>query len=306
MRAAVIEELGATPVVREFDEPVAGEGQAVVPVLAGGLNPADLAMASGAFGPLPTPVVAGLEGIATLDGRRVYFPGAIRPFGSFAERTLIDPAVTFPVPDGLDAGVAVGLGIAGLAAWLPLAHHVRLTGGERVLVLGATGVAGRIAVQGAKLLGAGHVVAAGRRVEALTPLLAVGADAIAVLGDDAGSALGAQAGEGFDVVVDFVFGAPFLAALGHSRRGARLVVVGAGAGPVRELGFGPLQGKTVIGHSNGSVPLEVRRRAYETMTEHVLAGRIAFEVERFPLERIAEAWRLQAQGSPHRKLVIVP
>jgi NADPH2:quinone reductase len=306
MRAAVIEELGATPVVREFDEPVAGQGQAVVDVLAAGLNPADLAIASGAFGRLRTPAVAGLEGIASLDGRRIYFPSAIAPFGSFAERTLIDPAATFPVPDGLDDGFAVGLGIAGLAAWLPLAHHARVSGGERVLILGATGVAGRIAVQGAKLLGAAHVVAAGRHAEALTPLLGRGADAIAVLGDDPGAALGVQAGEGFDVVVDFVFGEPFLAALGHSRRGARLVVVGSGAGPVRELGFGALQGKTVIGHSNGNVPFEVRTRAYTAMAEHVLGGRLGFEVERYPLERIAEAWRLQAQGSPHRKLVIVP
>jgi len=308
MRAAVIEENGGTPVVREFDEPAAGDGRAVATVLAASLNPADILTARGLFGPPPqVPYVAGLEGVGTLeDGRRVYFGRVANPFGSLAERALIDPAATLAVPDGLDPADAVALGIAGLAGWLPVAHHAQLKGGERVLVLGATGAAGRIAVQAARRLGAGVVVAAGRERDELAWLLEHGADAVAVLAEDAGAALAVDKGDGYDVVIDYVFGDAFLAALGHSARGARLIVVGSGAGPVHELTFGALQGRTVIGHGNQLLPLATRQVQYDALAAEVLAGRIVVELERLPLDRAPEAWERQAAGTPRRKLVIVP
>lgn len=304
MRAAVVTELGATPVAGEFEEPVAGSGQAAVEVVLGGLNPVDL-MLAGPGGSLRAPAVAGAEGIARLDGRHVYFSSAVKPHGSFAERTLIDPDAVFEVPDGLDPALAVALGIAGLAAWLPLSHHAQVTGGERVLILGASGIAGQIAVQAAKLLGAGHVVAAGRHEQTLAPLRDRAADAIAVLGDDAEGPIAAEAGDGFDVVVDYVFGEPFRAGLAHCASGGTVVIVGAGAGGESTLGFRDLQGKTIVGHGNPSVAFDVRASAFATMAEHVEAGRLGVEVERYPLERVGEAWEAQA-SSPHRKLVVVP
>jgi len=302
MRAAVFTEPGSPPRPGDFDEPVAGDGKEVAEVILGGLNPVDLKTAASR----KVPSVAGMEGIANLGGRRVYFGSAIRPHGSFAPRTLLDPDTVFDVPEGLEDGPAVALGIAGLAAWLPLTHQAGLSGGERTLILGATGLAGQIAVQAAKLLGAGHVVAAGRDEAALEALLDRGADAVAVLdGDDPSGPLGAAAGEGYDVIVDYVFGAPFEAALAHGARGATAVVVGAGASSEAAVAFGALQGKTIVGHGNQTVPLGVRAEAYAAMAEHVLAGRLAFAVERYPLERVEEAWEAQA-ASPHRKLVVVP
>ena len=118
----------------------------------------------------------GREGIGTVDGRRVYFT-ATNPFGSMAQRALAEEDNLFDVPDGLDDGVAVALGIAGLAAWLPLAWRAKVQEGEAVLVMGATGVLGSIAVQAAKLLGAGRVVAAGRDAEGLERAARLGADA---------------------------------------------------------------------------------------------------------------------------------
>ncbi|HEV2820270.1 MAG TPA: zinc-binding dehydrogenase [Solirubrobacteraceae bacterium] len=148
--------------------------------------------------------------------------------------------------------------------------------------------------------------AAGRDGAALEPLLERGADAIVALGEaDPSGSPAAEAGEGFDVIVDYVFGAPFGAALAQGARGAMAVVVGAGAGSEAAVAFGALQGKTIVGHANQTVPLAVRAEAYATMAEHVLAGRLTFAVERYPLERVGEAWEAQA-ASPHRKLVVVP
>src|SRR5439155_13163390 len=184
VRAAVLEEYG-TPGAGDFQEPVAGKGQAVVEVRAAGLNPVDVAISAGRFyaGKPPLPCVAGREGVGILDGRRLYFDAPVLPFGSMAERSLIDPASTYPVPDELDDGVAVALGIAGLAAWLALTWRAALQAGEHVLVLGASGVVGQIAVQGARILGAGRVVAAARSAQELQRSLALGADCTVRLGE---------------------------------------------------------------------------------------------------------------------------
>src|SRR5271163_645609 len=184
MKAAVLHEYGV-PRAEDFEDPSAGPGQALVEVLAAGLNPVDVAICAGRFyaGRPPLPSVAGREGVGMLDGARVYFDAPIVPFGSMAERALVDPDSTYPVPDGLDDGVAVALGISGLAAWLALTWRAKLQPGEHVLVLGASGVLGQIAVQAAKLLGAARVVAAARSAEGLERCLALGADAAIRLGE---------------------------------------------------------------------------------------------------------------------------
>ena len=306
MRAAVLHEVGTVPVFGDFKEPQSGDGRQVLEVLLAGLNPVDLYIASGQYGAVEVPCVVGLEGIARVPDRgRVYFNRVAAPFGSMAQFAPIAVDEAFAVPEGLDAGLGVSLGIAGLAAWLPLTWHAKLRDGETVLVLGATGVVGQIAVQAAKVLGAGRVVAAGRHRPTLEALRERGADEIVVLGDDDRTALREAAGEGYDVVVDAVFGAPLQAALGATKPGARVVTVGAAAGQTAEIASGDLHGRMLIGHGNQAVPLDVRRQAYEDLAGHAAAGRITVEVDRLPLSRIDEAWERQASG-PHRKIAIVP
>jgi len=310
MRAAVLHEYGV-PSPDEFEEPAAGPDQAVVEVLAAGLNPVDVAICAGRFyaGKPPLPSVAGREGVGTLDGERVYFDAPIAPFGSMAERALVDPGSTYPVPDGLDEGVAVALGISGLAAWLALTWRAGLQPGEHVLVLGASGVLGQIAVQAAKLLGAARVVAAARSAEGLERCLALGADAAVRLGepDDLTAAFTAAADGRIDVVVDPLFGEPLVAAVNAASFGARLVQIGGGAGAEATIPSAPIRGKMLVlmGHTNFAAPPEVKREAYGKLAEAAARGEIVVDADRIPLEQVGEAWERLTAGS-HRKLVLVP
>ena len=310
MRAAVLTEYGV-PHAGDFDEPVPSDGQAVVEVSAAGLNPVDVTISAGRFyaGKPPLPSVCGREGVGTLEGRRVYFDTPVAPFGSMAERSLIDPVSTYPVPDEVDDGVAVALGIAGLAAWLSLTWRAALKPGEHLLVLGASGVVGQLAVQAGRILGAGRVVAAARSASALERCLALGADRAVRLGEaeDLAAALSEAADGRVDVILDPLFGEPFVAAIQAASFGARLVQMGASAGQQATVPSAPIRGKvlTIMGHTNFAAPAEVKRAAYERMAAAAAAGELDVETERIALERVQDAWARLEQGS-HRKILVIP
>ena len=180
MQAAVMKD-DQRPVYGRFAEPQAIDGAVVVEVLAAALTGLDKVVARRVhYVKMPDgPFVLGREGVARRsDGRRIYFNlnAPVAPFGSMAERTLIDPRFAFAVPDGVADDTAAALGNAGLAAWLGLSWRGRMRPGETVLILGATGVSGLIAVTAAKRLGAGRVIAAGRNREALQRAKRLGAD----------------------------------------------------------------------------------------------------------------------------------
>jgi NADPH:quinone reductase-like Zn-dependent oxidoreductase len=310
MKAAVLRELGV-PEFGEFPEPHAQDGQAVVEVLAAGLNPVDVSISAGRFyaGIPPLPSVTGREGVGVLDGKRVYFDTPVPPFGSMAQRALIDPAATYELPDGLDDGVAIALGIAGLAAWLSLDWRAQLKPGEHVLVLGASGVLGQIAVQAAKHLGAARVIAAARSAAGLERASARGADAVVRLDDasDLAAELSA-AGEGrIDVVIDPLFGEPLAAAVQAASFAARIVTLGSSAGQTVTLPSAAIRGKMlqIMGHTNFAAPPEVRRDAYVRMARLASEGELAVDAERIPLADVRAAWDKLAAGV-HHKIVLVP
>jgi len=311
MRAAILREYDATPELGEFDAPTAGGGSVAADVLAAGLNPVDLRKAAGAFALTPKPPlpsVAGWEGVARLDdGRRVYFDTPVPPHGALAERTLLDPGELFDVPDGVDDGVAVALGIAGLAGWLALEWSAKLRAGETVLVLGASGTVGQVAVQAARLLGAGRIVAAGRSREGLERAEALGADAVVALGDDLEDELREASGGGIDVVVDPLWGEPAVAALKVANRFARHVALGQSAGPQATISSLDVRTKSlsIVGHTNYAVPLEDRRAAYERMAALAAGGELSVDYERVALDDVAAAWERLRSG-PGAKLVVFP
>lgn len=288
MRAAQIAELGQPPVVVELEEP---DG-AVLEVEAVALNPLDLALGAGRFygGHPPLPYVPGCEAVGRVDGRRVYAFGDGRGFardGFTAERVTVPQEGLVEVPDGVEAPVAAAAGIAGTAAWVPVAWVAEVTAEDRVLVLGATGVVGQVAVQAAKLLGAERVVGAARRPEAVRHAdAAVALDSLADAFPDGGPT----------VVIDPLWGEPAAAAVAVAAPRARIVNLGQSAGPETTLGSAAVRGKQlrILGHSNFGLTAEELARAYRELIAHVAAGAVSIELETFPLDRVAEAWAHQA------------
>jgi NADPH2:quinone reductase len=312
MRAALIRDVGAMPEVGEAPEP-SGD---VIDVLAAPINPIDLAVSRGilATGHPELPYVPGCEAVGrTADGRVVWiFGGSLgrTSNGAIAERAAVGDAHAIEVPEGADPALASALGIAGLAGWLPFAWRAPLSGGENVLVLGATGSVGLVAVQAAKLLGAARVVAAGRSAAGLEQAAAYGADATIRLDqtpDLVAAFKDAFGGEGPSYVFDPLWGEPAAAAIQAAAPRATLVNLGQSAGATAELASAAVRFKnlSILGHTNFALPRDELAEHYRRLVEHAIAGEIRLDVERVPLDAVADAWRRQAEG-PGTKLVVVP
>jgi NADPH:quinone reductase-like Zn-dependent oxidoreductase len=310
LRAAVLHEHGATPRVGAFDDPPEQSGCALVEVAAAGLHHLDLHKASGGFytGPPPLPSVVGTDGVGRLqDGTRVYFDESVPPYGSMAERTLVPRDALLPVADGVADEVAAALGNTGLGAWLAVEWRSGLKPGETVLVLGATGAVGSIAVQAARLLGAGRVVAADRPDERLHRL---GADAVVELDGSDGltERIKAAAQGEVDVTIDMLWGPPALAAMGAAARFARHVEVGNMAAPEIALAAPLIRSASLDlrGFSVAHPPVELKRDAYLRLTQHAAAGDIVVDIDARPLDDVGDAWERQRRAAGGPKTVLVP
>jgi NADPH2:quinone reductase len=314
MRAAVIERYGEPPVLRDVPEPKA-DGSSLVEVSAAPMNPVDISIAGGKFyaGSPPTPYVPGGEGIGRLQqngkaGARVYFRAAL-PNGAMAERAVVSRNQTVPLPDSVPDGVAAALGTPGMAAYLGLTRRAELKAGETILILGASGVLGMIAVQVARLLGAGRVIAAARDERSLARAKDLGADATVDLkqADGLTDRIKEATHGQLNVVIDPVWGAPGVAAMEALSPFGRFVQLGASAGQEAIVKSGVVRGRylSVLGYNSFVVPWEEQAAAYRTLVDYVIAGQLKVDFEVLPLEAVAEAWKQQA-SSPHRKLVLSP
>lgn len=302
MKAAVISERGVAPVVQEFQEPVPQDGAVLIEMDTAGLGGWDV-LGAYRMG-VQYPCVIRGEGVGrTPDGRRVYFgERSVMPFGAWAERTLVPEAEVWNVPDWVDDKTAITMGIAATGALVPL-EHANIRKGEQVLVLGATGTLGQVALQLARYLGAGRVVAAARSAESLQRLKARGiADEVVVLGgeDDVG-ALKAAAGEGFDVVLDLVCGQPMLNALKATRWGARILTIGTGAGRQVNLDIADLLFRSLSCIGTGQRPPSERREIWDRLLRISRDENIQVDYLNYTLDQAAEAWASQVAG-PHAKI----
>jgi NADPH:quinone reductase-like Zn-dependent oxidoreductase len=317
MKAAVLHELGKAPRFEEFAEPTAGKDEAVVRVRAASLKSVDKQLASGSHyaSPRELPVVCGTDGVGEIeDGTRVFFGGPRRPFGAMAERTVAPRAFCFPVPAGVDDYTAAALPNPGVSAWLSLTHRAKLAAGETVLILGATGVTGQLAVQIAKLLGAKRVIGAGRNEHVLGRLRELGADATIQIDQSADALKSAFAGEaGYDVVLDYLWGRPtevLLAAITKPEFAVmtwetRLVQVGESAGAAISLPAAVLRSTALTILGTAGIPSrEVLVDAMEQVMSRAGRGELRIETERVALADIETVW--ERAGESGRRVVVVP
>jgi NADPH2:quinone reductase len=309
MKAAVIHTLGTGPVVGEYPDPPA-DGR-VAGVAAAALNPIDVVFAGqNPFRPAEPPFVAGYEGVAIIgDGSHRYFMAPEIPYGSLAELVPLAGAFTAAVPAGLDPVTAAAVGWSGTAAWLALTGTGQLKAGDSVLVLGAAGQVGGIAVQAAHLLGASRVVAVVMDDAERQGALDRGADA-AVSSAEVGTLterLREAAPDGVDLILDPVWGPVIGPAIEIARRGVRVVHLGNSGGAFATLSAPALRMNAVnlVTHNNFAFTPDERTAAYERLAAHAAAGEISIDVERVALADTASAWKRLTAGSG-RKLVITP
>jgi NADPH:quinone reductase len=319
VRAALVSELGRPPEIGEAPDPVRGEGDALIRVEAVPLNPLEINVGAGRFygGHPSLPYVPGsevvgrvVEGESLTPDTLVWAYGAgmgVSRDGGLAELVAVSEEVLVPLPDDVDPVLAGALGVAGIAGWLPVAYREPVRKGDIVLVLGATGTVGLVAMQGARLLGADRVVAAGRRPEALERAKQLGADDVVSLeSEDLVAALKeACGGDGPSLVVDPLWGEPAVAAATAAAHGARLVNIGQSAGPAAPLLSADVRGKqlNIFGYSNLATPREVLNREYLRLLEHARAGEIQVEIRTLSFDRGAEAWEEQARGAGAKVVV---
>lgn len=331
MRAAVIHTPGRSPETREHPDPQPADGQSLVAVTAAAITPLDLLCASGTsyFGVPATPYVPGVAGVGVVSdsgafppGTRVWFAtsaGMAPGDGSLAERCAVADGDLVALPDDAEAAVVAALGLSAVAAWCVLTRRARLAPGESVLVLGAGGVVGQVAIQAARLLGAGRVVAAARSTAHLERALTIGADAAVALPanrsdgdgrvlDELAAALEAACEGPVDVVVDPLCGLPATAAARVLGGHGRLVNLGGTAGPTATWDSAGLRSRSaaILGYTNNDLTREQRRDALLAVVAHASRGDIVVEHERVPLAEASAGWDRQVSGTAAGRVVLVP
>lgn len=325
MKAAVLDRLGGVPQYRDVPDPEAPDGGEVARVRAAAIKNIERMLVAGSHygsGQLQLPAQVGMDAVVQLaDGRRVY-TGATPPAGAMAEYLPVPASQFIEVPTGVDDAVAAALPNAAISAWFALEYAGQIQPGQSVLVLGATGVTGGLAVQLAKYrFGASRVIAVGRDEDRLQSLTHQGADQVIRIGDDLadlGAAVrAAHAERPFDLVLDYIWGPPaeqVLGALGNNDLAAdfhrtRYVQIGEGAGATVALPAAVLRsaGVELVGQGAGSVPKEAFGRI---MTEILPAlfglladGVISVATCTRPLEDVAAAWTASA-GSGVRTVLV--
>ena len=303
MYAAIIKEHGAPPILGDFPDPNTVDGTIAIEVETAGLGGWDV-LGAYRLG-VQYPCVIRGEGVGrTANGKRVYFgEHSTPPFGAWAERTIVTAAEVWEVPDDVDDKTAIAMAIAGTGAYVPL-MAAKILPGDTVLVIGATGTVGQLALQYARIMGAGRVVAASRNLRALNMLLEHRlADAVVcVEGSDDIAAFKEQSGKGYDVILDLVCGEPIRSAIKATSIGARVVIAGVGAGAEISFHARDLVFRTVGVVGSGQREPSDREAIWRKLLKLAYEQSLFVEYIEMPFERAAEAWELQKSG-PHAKII---
>lgn len=309
MKAAIVSSYSEPPRYADSDDPVPGPGEVLIHVTAAGLHPIVKAMASGKhYGSTGKfPFIAGLDGVGRLDdGTRVFF-GA---FGTFAERAVTARDRCFAIPDALDDVTVAAMMNPGMGSWGAIVERARLRAEENVLILGATGAAGQLAVQITRRLGAGRIVVAGRDQQTLGKLQTMGADAAIALTEDREALVRAFreeiSGHRIDVILDYLWGAPAESVLtaieqkglDHAAGRIRYVQIGNSAGPTLTLQASVLRssGLEMLGSGFGSVSLEKIFEGMKALLQEAARKPFQIEAQPAPLRDIERLWNAKEEA----------
>jgi NADPH2:quinone reductase len=323
VRAAVIERHGTAPALRERAVPTGDDGHAVVTTAAAPITPLDILCATGTsyFGPPALPYVPGVQGVGVVEhargcpsGTRVWFPttAGMQPGdGSMAQQVLVPESELVPLTHHVEDTTVAALGLSAIAAWMALTWKAALQPDEKVLVLGGGSVVGQVAIQAARLSGAGRVVAASRSPRAQERAGTCGADAVVALRDDdepddlAARLADACDGE-VDVVIDPLCGIPATAALRLVAAGGRFVNLGSSAGDTATFTSATVRSRSarLLGYTNNEVDTQQKGEALHAVLAHAAAGRLTVDHEVVRLDDLPNAWQRQAQGRAERRIVV--
>jgi NADPH:quinone reductase-like Zn-dependent oxidoreductase len=304
MKAAIVLGAGQPPVYGDFAEPVPSGGDRRITVSAAAISQVVKSRASGSHYSSSGhfPFVVGIDGVGRLDdGRRVYFVLPKAPHGSMAERTIVASAQCVALPDDLDDATAAAIANPGMSSWAAYTERAKLKAGETVLVNGATGTAGRLAVQIAKHLGAKKIIATARNADALKSVAALGADVTIPLVEDDAALEGRfkeQFADGVDVVIDYLWG----------KSAERLLIAGAKAGaeavPIRFVQVGSMSGSDItlpsavlrssaialMGSGIGSIALDRFVSCIDALLHATVPGGFQIATKSVPLSEVEQAW----------------
>jgi NADPH:quinone reductase-like Zn-dependent oxidoreductase len=320
MKAAIVTGPGKTPIYGDFNEPTPKAGEELIHVSASALSQLTKGRASGAHysssGQFPAIAIAGVDGVGrTADGRRVYFAVPDAPFGAMAEKVAIRREQCVSLPEGVDDVTVAAIANPGMSSWAALKGRARLVAGENVLINGATGVAGQLAVQIAKHMGAKKVIATGRNPQALEELKGLGADVtipLTLTSQDLEAAFHEQfAEDGVQVVLDYLWGQSaemlIVAAAKAGKDGVqvRYVNIGSMSGGDITLPAAALRASDLVlmGSGIGSVPLVGLLGAISDLMQAVVPSRLQIETEAVPLASVEENWN--REGGRSRVVFIV-
>ncbi|HEV8064676.1 MAG TPA: zinc-binding alcohol dehydrogenase family protein [Acidimicrobiales bacterium] len=317
MHAAVVHCFDRPPRYEEFATPEPGPGEILVEVLAAGLHPRVRSGANNSHytsqGELP--MIPGIDGVGRRpDGRLVFFVVGDSHLGTMAGYAVVDEKRSVELPTGLDPVVVAAAMNPAMSSWVALRRRIDFRPGQSVLVLGATGNAGQMAVQVAKRLGAGEVVAAGRDAGRLGVLAGLGADVLIALSGRTEEVQPRYAAAAeVDVVIDYLWGAPAEQAMtavltqrSDRSRPLSWIQIGAVAGPSIELPSQLLRAAnfTLLGSGQGSVNTAGYLAEFPALLEDLAAGRLSVDARAVPLADVESVW--VAPASPAERIVLVP
>ncbi|MGY4428425.1 NADPH:quinone reductase-like Zn-dependent oxidoreductase [Bradyrhizobium sp. F1.13.1] len=305
MRAAIVHSFGSSPTFGEFAEPCAEAGETVIDVLAAPLSPIVKSLAAGKHYTSNTSsgsagFVPGVDGVGmNSTGERVYFIFPKSPFGSMAEKSLVASSATVPVPDGIDDARAAAVVTSGLSSWVALTRRAKFVRSEAVLINGATGSAGSLAIQIASYLGASRIIVTGRNA---TKLAAFPKTVETIrLDENADASLQRAFSEKIDVVLDYLWGEPATRVIAAATDGRgsrsgepaiRYVQLGSIAGETIPLSAHALRssGLEILGSGIGSLSISELISGAGELLAALPAGGFDTPVKTLPLTAIAEAW----------------